>query len=191
MAPVISANINAKDLKIFVFKQKNGVTTFSNVAPLNKKRLTLVKVFRVKRYSATKKRYTKKHIDAVIKNIAQSYNLDYNFLKAVAFVESGLQHNAVSNKGASGVMQLMPETAKRFGVNNITNIEDNIKGGAKYLKYLLKKFNYNFELAIAAYNSGENAVARYNGVPPYPETKKYVKKVFSMYKKYINNEKFF
>ena len=88
-------------------------------------------------------------------------------------------------------MQLMPDTAKRFGVNNLSNVEENIKGGAKYLKYLLNKFNYNFKLALAAYNSGENTVVKYNGVPPYPETKKYVNKVFSMYRKYITNEKFF
>jgi soluble lytic murein transglycosylase-like protein len=88
-------------------------------------------------------------------------------------------------------MQLMPETASRFGVNNLNNIEENIRGGAKYLKYLLKKFNGNTKLAIAAYNAGENTIAKYNGVPPYPETKRYLHKVLSLYRQFLHNENFF
>ncbi len=186
-------SLSAKEKRIYVYKKQNGTVTFSNILPLHRKNLHLVKIFRIstEKHFVKNKRYSKKQIDTVLKNIAQTYGLDYNFLKAVAFVESGFKHNAVSNKGASGVMQLMPDTAKRFGVTNPSNVEENIKGGAKYLKYLLNKFNYNFKLALAAYNSGENTVVRYNGVPPYPETKKYVNKVFSMYRKYITNEKFF
>ena len=191
MVLTVNGKAYSENNVIYVFKQPKGTLTFSNISPIKHKRLKIVKVFKITSEKFKKTFYSKKHIDSVLKNISQTYNLDYNLLKAVAFVESGMKHNALSNKGASGIMQLMPDTAKRFGVNNINNVEENIKGGAKYLKYLLKKFNYDFKLALAAYNSGENTVVRYKGIPPYPETKRYVKKVYSMYRRYISNEKFF
>jgi len=86
-------------------------------------------------------------------------------------VESNYNPYAVSPKGALGIMQLIPATARRFGVLDVFDPVDNIEGGARYLKYLLELFNGDYPLALAAYNAGENAVTRYGAVPPYPETR--------------------
>jgi soluble lytic murein transglycosylase-like protein len=92
-------------------------------------------------------------------------------------VESNYDPNAVSPKGAQGLMQLIPATARRFGVSDAFNPSDNIQGGARYLKHLLELYKGDESLALAAYNAGEGAVSRYGGVPPYPETQDYVAKV--------------
>jgi soluble lytic murein transglycosylase-like protein len=98
--------------------------------------------------------------------------------------ESAFKKNAVSKKGAIGLMQLMPATAERFGVRDAFNPEQNINGGTRYLSYLLKMFNNDIVLASAAYNAGENAVKKYNGVPPFPETQNYVSKVATLHRVY-------
>ena len=120
---------------------------------------------------------------------AKKFNLDYHLLLAIAKVESNFNHNVRSHRGAIGLMQLMPQTAKRFGIKNPYNLRQNIYGAAKYLKYLLKLFRNNIILATAAYNAGEKNVLRYKGIPPYRETRNYVKQVISLYKKYKLNEK--
>jgi hypothetical protein len=98
---------------------------------------------------------------------------------AVIGIESGGQSDAESHAGAQGLMQLMPGTAERFGVTDATNAEQNIKGGVAYLEILLKQFNNDPVLALAGYNAGENAVLKYQGVPPYAETRGYVPKVLA------------
>jgi soluble lytic murein transglycosylase-like protein len=95
-------------------------------------------------------------------------------IHSVIKVESNYNPFAVSSKGAQGLMQLIPSTARRFGVSNVFNPAENIQGGSKYLKYLLDLFGGNSALALAAYNAGEGAVARYGGVPPFPETQNYL-----------------
>jgi soluble lytic murein transglycosylase-like protein len=103
----------------------------------------------------------------------------------VITVESGYNPRARSRKGASGLMQLIPATAKRFGVTNVWNPLDNIRGGARYLRELLGMFNDNMPLALAAYNAGEGAVMRSgNAIPPYPETRRYVPRVLEYYERY-------
>jgi soluble lytic murein transglycosylase-like protein len=104
-------------------------------------------------------------------------------VKAVIKVESNYNRRAVSPKGAQGLMQLMPATAKRFGVKDSFDPEQNITGGIKYLRFLLNEFGeHNLDLVLAGYNAGEQAVRKYgNKVPPYRETRKYVKKVKSLY----------
>ena len=106
-------------------------------------------------------------------------------MHAIITVESWYNPNAVSRAGAIGLMQLMPETAKRYGVINRRDVKESINGGSRYLSDLLRMFNNNIRLALAAYNAGENAVKKYdNTVPPYRETKNYVEKVIKYYKKY-------
>jgi hypothetical protein len=105
-----------------------------------------------------------------------------NFVESVALVESGMQFNATSRKGAVGLMQLMPYTAKELGVQPL-DPEQNAKGGAQYLRELLERYNNDSVLALAAYNAGPGAVDRYHGVPPYPETRHYVRKVLREYKR--------
>jgi soluble lytic murein transglycosylase-like protein len=119
-----------------------------------------------------------------VKVAAQDSGVETALLHAVITVESNYNSKAVSPKGARGLMQLMPFTARRFGVNNAYDPSQNIKGGARYLAYLLKLFKNDFSLAIAAYNAGEDAVIQHgNQIPPYRETVNYVTKVMQVYKK--------
>ena len=115
---------------------------------------------------------------------AASTKLDPLLIKAVARVESCFDTKAVSVAGARGVMQLMPATAKGLGVSNSFDAKQNIEGGSRYLARLLKRFNQNHELALAAYNAGPATVERYNGVPPYPETRRYVPLVLDYYRRF-------
>ncbi|MEQ1766019.1 MAG: lytic transglycosylase domain-containing protein [Methylotenera sp.] len=119
-----------------------------------------------------------------VKNASENSGVESALLHAVITAESNYNSKALSPKGARGLMQLMPVTAKRFGVNNIYDPRQNIQGGARYLSYLLKLFNNDLRLTVAAYNAGENAVIRHgNKVPPYSETVNYVSKVMGLYKK--------
>ena len=113
-------------------------------------------------------------LEATVDRIAAEHELPPQLIHSVIKVESNYNPYAVSSKGALGIMQLIPETARRFGVKNVFNPEENIQGGAKYLRYLLDLFDGSYPLALAAYNAGEAAVARYGGIPPYPETQNYV-----------------
>ena len=113
-------------------------------------------------------------LDRTVEEIAARNALPSQLLHSVIKVESNYNAMAVSPKGALGMMQLIPATARRFGVGNVFNATENIEGGAKYLRYLLDLFGNDYRLAIAAYNAGEGAVAKYGGVPPYAETQNYV-----------------
>jgi len=116
-----------------------------------------------------------------IQDAAKATQLDAALIHAVISAESGYNPFARSRKGAAGLMQLMPETAKRYGVKNRLDPTQNISGGARYLRDLIRMFNNDLQLAVAAYNAGENAVDRHSGVPPYPETQQYVEKVRRLY----------
>ena len=118
--------------------------------------------------------------DSIIASTSQFFQVDVDLVRAIISVESCFLPTAVSEKGAKGLMQLMPSTAKRFGVKNSFDAEQNILGGIKYLRYLLDFFGGNTRFAIAAYNAGEGAVKHYRGVPPFEETRKYVAKVMSL-----------
>ena len=120
-----------------------------------------------------------------IQDAAKATRLDAALIHAVISAESGYNPFARSRKGAAGLMQLMPETAKRYGVKNRLDPAQNISGGARYLRDLIRMFNNDVQLAVAAYNAGENAVVRAgNRIPPYQETMAYVPRVMSYYKKY-------
>src|SRR5687767_10301826 len=121
----------------------------------------------------------------LIESASRNHGVDPNLVHAVITAESGYNARALSRAGAQGLMQLMPDTARRYGVQNSWDPADNINGGVKYLKDLLQMFEGNLELAVAAYNAGENAVIRHGRkIPPYAETVHYVPKVLGFYKKF-------
>jgi soluble lytic murein transglycosylase-like protein len=123
----------------------------------------------------------------VVDEVARTYGLDSALLHAVISVESRYKPKAVSRKGAAGLMQLMPAIARRYGVTDPLDPVQNLHGGAKHLRHLLKAYDNDVSLALAAYNSGETAVARHGRrIPPYRETTKYVPRVLGFYRKYRN-----
>lgn len=121
----------------------------------------------------------------IISKVSEKYNVSESLIHAVIKAESAYNPNAVSVKGAGGLMQLMPATAKQYGVSDIFSPSENIDGGTKYLKFLLKKYNGNISLTVAAYNAGEGSVDKYGDVPPFPETRAYVEKI-SMFLEKVN-----
>jgi soluble lytic murein transglycosylase-like protein len=125
--------------------------------------------------------------DQIISSCASKYGVSPSLIKAVIHAESGYNPNAVSRKGASGLMQLMPGTARSLKVSNSFDPQDNVEGGVKYLRFLLDTFRGDVSLAVAAYNAGLNKVARYGGIPPYNETRTYVNRVLSYMQSYQAN----
>lgn len=117
----------------------------------------------------------------IITRKSDKYRIEPSLIRAIIKVESNWDSKAVSRKGAMGLMQLMPSTAKDMKVKNPFDPEENIDGGTRYLRYLLNKFNGDITLAIAAYNAGPTKVMKFRGIPPIKETKQYVKKIFSIY----------
>ena len=118
-------------------------------------------------------------IEEAVAKAAQEHGVDADLLLAVAEVESGLRPDAVSPKGAMGVMQLMPSTAAKMGVADALDIEENVAGGARYLREQIDRFGGDLSLALAAYNAGPEAVRRHEGVPPYGETRRFVSRVLA------------
>lgn len=123
----------------------------------------------------------------IILAAANQYKVDPAIIRAIIMAESNYNPKAVSKRGARGLMQLMPRTAKSLGVKDVFNPEQNIHAGVKYFSQLLNKFDGDHSLALAAYNAGSRKVKKYNGVPPYKTTKRYIKKVFR-YRKLFEQE---
>lgn len=122
-------------------------------------------------------------IDEAVDNASKKYDIEKKLILAVIKQESSFNPNAKSSAGAMGLMQLMPGTAKSLGVKDAYDIEQNVNGGTKYLRNLLDMYGNSKELALAAYNAGPGAVAKYDGIPKYKETQNYVKKVMANYNK--------
>lgn len=121
----------------------------------------------------------------MVADAARTYQIDEALLHAVISTESGYEPAAVSKKGAVGLMQVMPGTGKRYGVTNLNDPSQNVQAGARYLHDLLRQFDNNLKLALAAYNAGENAVLRHGKrIPPYRETEQYVPRVLALYQRF-------
>ena len=180
--------------QIYMYKDSNGSTLLTNRKSADRS-LTKVKVtyypdsnihsYRnwgnseasvLPSYSRNKNAF-----DHIIQQAAQQHGVSEGLIKAVMHTESGFNVNARSPVGAQGLMQLMPATARRFNVSNAYDPHENIMAGAKYLAWLLKRFNGNTTLALAGYNAGEGNVAKYGGVPPFRETQDYVRRVTSRF----------
>jgi soluble lytic murein transglycosylase-like protein len=164
--------------EIYKYVDENGVIHFTNV-PDKRYNLVLRKEWMRFRLGVG----FDKH-DPVIQETSKRYGVDYALVKAVIKAESNFDPLAVSRAGAKGLMQLMPGTAKALGVSDSFHPADNIDGGVRYLSYLLGLFNGDLQLALAAYNAGEEAVFRYNGIPPYHETRTYVQRVLQYFQNY-------
>jgi len=117
-----------------------------------------------------------------VRSASEKYKLDWRLITAVMKVESNFNPRAISKKGALGLMQLMPDTAKLYSVKNPYDPTQNIDAGVKHLKKLMRRYDNKLEWVLAAYNSGEKTVDRYKGIPPYTETQQYVKKVLNFYR---------
>ena len=174
---------------IYKYVDKHGRVTLTD-EPKNDNYKRLVKTW--KGWEEQKNRIAlqdflknQKKFTETINYYASHHRLPKALLHAVIAAESAYDPEAISRTGAVGLMQLMPGTAKRYGVQNRRDPADNINGGTRYLKDLLAMFDNNLPLALAAYNSGENTVKEYgNRIPPYDETRNYVKKVIEYYKKF-------
>jgi membrane-bound lytic murein transglycosylase MltF len=112
--------------------------------------------------------------DDLIRQVARDHEVEFALVKAIVHAESGFNPYARSKKGALGLMQLLPSTAKQYGVDDMYDPAENIRAGVQHIKYLLKLFSHKHYLVVAAYNAGENAVKRHRGIPPYRETQAYV-----------------
>lgn len=130
--------------------------------------------------------YPRGPIFEMVNRLAPNYGVDPRLALAVISVESAFQPKAVSPKNAQGLMQLMPQTAQRFRVRNAFDPEDNVKGGLAYLRWLLAYFQGNVTLVAAAYNAGERAVESHGGIPPFAETRDYVRKITRLYRKALH-----
>lgn len=173
---------------IYAYTASNGAVSLSNV-PVDSRYSILVNasVSGMAAQAADSLRTVQKKAlyDHVVGEVARTYGLDSALLHAVITVESSYREKAVSKKGAAGLMQLMPAIARHYGVSDPLDPVQNLHGGAKHLRYLLKTFNNDVSLALAAYNSGETAVAKHgNRIPSYGETMSYVPRVLGFYRKY-------
>ena len=179
---------------IYIYQEKDGTTWFTDHKALPKD-FQFIRTYG--RPTATKSckgvtteimsNRAKPHANW-IEHYSQLYELDHLLVRSVIEVESCFDAYAVSRVGARGLMQLMPATANELGVNEPFNARQNIRGGTSYLRKMLNRFNDDIELALAAYNAGPGAVEKYKGIPPYRETKSYVKRILSKYKKYSNSK---
>lgn len=121
--------------------------------------------------------------DKIIQTFANKYGVPSDLIHSIIHAESNYNSRAVSTKGAVGLMQLMPETATEYGVRNLYDPNENIDGGVRYLKDLIRLYDRKTELVLAAYNAGQEAIKKFGGIPPYPETKNYVDKIMASYPK--------
>ena len=168
---------------VFAFKDANGVMTFTNV-PNHAGYHRVLKENAGQTYlgSAISNSY-----EELIRSIAGRHNLDTDLVRAVIRAESDFNSTARSSKGAMGLMQLMPDTARLHNVIDAFDPSDNVEGGVRHLKMLLERYQGSLELSLAAYNAGSGAVEKHGGIPPFAETREYVRRVLRFYDSYRGN----
>jgi len=177
---------------VYKVAKTNGITEYTNIRPGRGNTYRVLFTYIASCYACDV--HSKINFGAIALNMnayndtiaaaAQEYGVDPALLRAVIHAESSFNPNAVSMAGAQGLMQLMPDTANELGVDNPFDSTQNIRGGAHYLAELLKQFNNDERLATAAYNAGPHNVQKYNGVPPFDETRVYVERVATLHQRY-------
>lgn len=167
------ATVPSAQAKIYKYIDKNGVLHFTDVPRGNNLYLN--------DGEANSEGYHTAEFDRWIYQAARRYDIAFPLLKAVIKVESNFNPNAVSPKGAKGLMQIMPQNYPALGIRNPFNPYENIMGGARYFREQMDRFNGQLQLALAAYNAGPHVVDRYNHIPPYPETINFIKRVMKYY----------
>ena len=181
---------SSADADIYRYEDDEGIVHFTD-APTDKRFKIFMRDLKKDRLLRTKLQFSKSANPAEYENLiascATKYGVNPCLIKAVIHAESGYNPNAVSRKGASGLMQLMPGTARSLKVSNSFDPKDNVEGGVKYLRFLLDTFRGDVSLAVAAYNAGLNKVAKYGGIPPYNETRTYVDRVLAYMQSYQAN----
>lgn len=177
----ISPSVGFTD--VYVYKDKQGVLTFTNVPSHAGYR----RVFRDNNGQLSGAVASFNGYDDLIRSASGRYSIDGDLIRAVIKTESDFNSAARSNKGAMGLMQLMPETARLHDVVNAYDPVDNIEGGVRHLRLLLDHYQGNLELSLAAYNAGIKAVEKFGGIPPFAETKEYIRRVLQNYQAYRSN----
>jgi soluble lytic murein transglycosylase-like protein len=173
---------------IYMHIDKDGVMHFTN-KPVESEKKSVRYRFYGKEENREKKQYNYfDNIDTYIIEAAQHHDVSFPLIKAIIKVESDFNPMAVSEKGAMGLMQIMPFNFKQLSIRDPLDPWENIMGGVRYFKNMLNKFNGDLSLSLAAYNAGPNAVDKYGCIPPYPETINYVEKVLKYYAFYKKNE---
>ena len=176
--------------QIYTYVDENGITVFTDRKPdMQRYRVRNLGCYGTCRTGVDWER-TPLKTDRFVPEIeaaSEVFGVDPALIRAVMHAESWFETEAVSHAGAQGLMQLMPDTARRFGVTNVFDPVDNITGGTAYLAWLSEKFEQDVTRMVAAYNAGENAVIRHKGVPPFPETQEYVRRVRILYRRYREN----
>jgi soluble lytic murein transglycosylase-like protein len=185
------SSVSAKSLKVYKHIDSKGVIHYSSKKP----KVANFSIINVRCPECGWKSTVNWHNTPLIKNkfeneiqtVAKQFKIKPSLIKAIIHAESSFKPESISSAGAQGLMQLMPATQKTYSVTDPFNPEQNIKAGSAYLKHLLKKYDNNIRLSLAAYNAGETAVAKYNNnVPPYKETENYIKRVNILQKRYVN-----
>jgi soluble lytic murein transglycosylase-like protein len=165
---------------VYAYKDRNGVITFTNVPTHGGFR----RVLRDHSSRESPGPAFNPSYDSLIRSASGRYNIDAELVRAVIKTESDFNASARSRKGAMGLMQLMPETARLHNVMNAYNPEENVEAGVRHLRMLLDRYRGDLELSLAAYNAGSGAVEKHRGIPPFVETREYVRRVLSFYDSY-------
>ena len=180
--------------EIYKFTDENGMVHYTNIKPSGQRN---VKTFSFPCYASDtscnlldweKIPLNRNAFDVEIRAAAEDYTVDESLIRAIIHAESAYHADALSPRGAQGLMQLMPATQKELQVENVFDPLSNIEGGTQYLARLLRQFDQNVELAAAAYNAGPGAVSKYGGIPPYKETREYVRRVKILYRRYRSTD---
>lgn len=164
---------------IYMYIDQKGVVNFTNVPTSSD-----FKLYIKERPEKLKPGFGSEKYDEIIRKAHKRYGVEFSLIKAVIQIESGFDPKAVSQKGATGLMQIMPANYETLSIKDPFNPLQNIMGGVYYLQKLLRRYEYKLPLALAAYNAGPEAVDKYQQIPPYPETQSYVKKVMKTYSQY-------